>query len=678
MSGSRTVGGRAVPIAAPSGHADGPTVALPHLMEAWAGMTLLDTVPIDRSDVVDAGRRTMQGRGDRFEAIATWVGEDAPAPHWRVELEVTCIADEPVEAGVRVAIKLEAGDDPDPWIPGLFYGENRPAGSRGTYPRYAARAVGAGDAPDPDPFAADHWGFRADRAATPVVLLQGASASAALATTEVGPLGEQGIGFSAAPDGFELRFDAPYREEPVVYRGGADPGEARTPTHRWSPGERQAVTFRLFVGVAPSSAADRSEILRELHRRGGEGRPPAAPWIDRATAAILAAEGLLRWHHRPEEAAIYETIAFERGPEPRAFVPGDRRAMHVGWLSGIPTAAALLAHGRRVGDDAAVVAATGVMDAIAAHRAPCGTFWGQWTAAHGWGKGWTPGPDALQARTLGEATLFLQRAVAIDAPRGVRHPGWVEAIESNLGFIEGVQAPDGAIPGAWNGTTGEILSWAGTAGLAWVPPLVAAGRLDAAGRAGHHYGPAVEAGRLAGAPEDVDLGPTSEDGYLALMAYVALAEAATGTDRDRWISLARIAADWSLSFRYTYDVAFEADTVLGRIGYRSRGADQASPANQHLHGYGLVCVPDLVRLSRLTGDPHYVERAREHLVAMRQGLARHDGELGARRGMAPERFYQTDYDGRKGDIGPLSHAWCLGLLLWASDAAADLPELADA
>jgi hypothetical protein len=46
--------------------------------------------------------------------------------------------------------------------------------------------------------------------------------------------------------------------------------------------------------------------------------------------------------------------------------------------------------------------------------------------------------------------------------------------------------------------------------------------------------------------------------------------------------------------------------------------------------------------------------------------------------MTPERYYQTRYGGPKGEIGPISHAWCLGLLLWACDAAADLPEVRDA
>ena len=60
------------------------------------------------------------------------------------------------------------------------------------------------------------------------------------------------------------------------------------------------------------------------------------------------------------------------------------------------------------------------------------------------------------------------------------------------------------------------------------------------------------------------------------MAFVAL---------EDW-ETARRAADWMLTFRYTYDVAFDPETVLGTYGFRSRGADQASPANQHLHASG--------------------------------------------------------------------------------------------
>jgi hypothetical protein len=131
-----------------------------------------------------------------------------------------------------------------------------------------------------------------------------------------------------------------------------------------------------------------------------------------------------------------------------------------------------------------------------------------------------------------------------------------------------------------------------------------------------------------------------------------------------------------LTFRYSYDVEFPRSTILGRYEFRSRGADQASPANQHLHAFGLICLPEMVRLARATGDSHYLERTRELLACFRQFIAREDGDFGARRGMASERYYQTDCFEPKGGLLPLSHAWTIGVLLYACEAARDVPELA--
>ena len=136
------------------------------------------------------------------------------------------------------------------------------------------------------------------------------------------------------------------------------------------------------------------------------------------------------------------------------------------------------------------------------------------------------------------------------------------------------------------------------------------------------------------------------------MAFVAL---------EDW-ETARRAADWTLTFRYTYDVHFDPDTVLGRYGFKTRGADNASPPNQHLHAFGLICLPELMRL----GEP-YRASALENLDCFRQFIAREDGDFGARRGMAAERYLQTDCFGEKGTLQPLSHAWSIGVLLHACE-----------
>jgi hypothetical protein len=621
--------------------------------------------------------------------VATWAplaGLADVGNAWSVTLDVALRGSVPtaLDAAISVAVQVPADGDPGWLVPGIFYGENRPVESRAAYPRWTPDAADGDARGRPsDPFAASDWWFRSDRAASPAVFASGGGLRVALATTESSAAGPTGVGFGTATTAGglrrEIRLSFPFREEPVVYDGSPEPLPADRPTHSWQPAVVVRLAFR--VHAVPDRPHASTPIMRSLHAWLAVDAP-LRPWVGAAEAATLAADGLLRWHYREATSVLIETAAFERTGDGSDVEVGDREAMHVGWLSGTPAASALLAHGRRVGRADAVDAGRRVLDGIAANLAPCGTFWGQWTAADGWTKGWTPGPDAVHARTLGEAALFMARAMTADPERA--RP-WRAALASNLAYIVRSER-DGAIPSAWNARTGAPLSWAGTAGLAWVPVLVSGAALlddpsllPLARRVGARYAANVEAEFLFGAPEDVDLGPTSEDGYLAILAYVALAQAAADAgDADetaRWVGIARVAADWALTFRYVYDVAFPAGSLLAERRFATRGADVASPANQHLHAYGLICTRELADLAVLSGDVHYLERARETYACFRQFIARRDGDFGARRGMAPERFYQTRYDGPKGSIGPLSHAWCLGLLLHASEIAAERPEL---
>ena len=653
----------------------GPADLVPWLLDATGPEgELVARVAVNEAAEAADGTVTMRGSRGRFAVEARWTPLATAIHGWDVAMDLTVDGDEALDASIAIAVQLPVDEDPAWLVPAVFYGENRSAQSRAHHPRWVADRIEANG----DPFASPEWWFRADRCSIPAVLATAAGLRVAVATREMSPVGQAGVGFGTVetPDGprRELRLSFPYRELPVVYDGSAEALPPDRPTHRWHPGETITLTARVYAVPAGRNASGR--ILRDLHDWLAAG-PPLEPAVSVDEAATLAADGLLRWHDRPADGVLIETAAFLRVGKKNAVEPGDRLAMHVAWLSGAPAAYALLLHGLRTRRSDAVDAARRVLDGIASNLAPCGTFWGQWTADRGWTKGWTPGRDALHARTLAEATLFMIRAAALTGDAA-----WRTAAASNVAFVAECQRADGSIPSAWNGRTGAPLAWAGTAGLAWVPALVEAGQLlgdrallGAARHAGRRYARDVEAERLAGAPEDVDLAPTSEDGYVALMAYVALARSADEGDRPGWLPIARHAADWMLSFRYAYDVDLPADGDLARIGFRSRGADMASPANQHLHVYGLICTSELLELARLARDPWYAERAIEAFDCARQVIVREDGELGGLRGMMPERLFQTRYVGPKGSVGRLSHAWCLGLLLNAAELAARVPEL---
>jgi len=547
-------------------------------------------------------------------------------------ITVTCTADEPVEAGIRVELRLDPTHDPGWLVPGVFYGENRPENCKRLFPRFVR------DRTDVAAMESNEWSFRADRCATPAVFARGA----ALVTAEESVLGQSGVGFAYEDGRPILRLHFPYREEPLRYDGSETPAPVDVRMHRWTPGETVFLYFTVYeLEDDPHAYA---QVLRDVHDAPAIREDPG--WVSIEEAAALAAWGLYRWHYRPDPARLLETVAFDLEAS------GERDAMHVSWVSGVPYAYGLLRHGRRVGNAGYVAAAEAVLDHIAGNLTPGGTFWSQWTASRGWTTGWHPDHTRLHARTLADATLFMLRA----------GPRWEAAARSNVAVACRTQREDGALAAAHHVETGDAVAWEGTAGLAWIPALVEAGELEAAQRAGDYYRRFVDAEFLYGAPEDVDLAPTSEDGYAALMAYVAL---------EDW-ETARRAADWMLSFRYTYDVAFPPHTILGKYGFRTRGADQASPANQHLHAFGLICLPELVHLARATGDDYYFTRARENLDCFRQFIAREDGDFGAYRGMATERYFQTDYIQAKGMLLTLSHAWSIGVLLYACEEALEL------
>ncbi|MFC4243647.1 hypothetical protein ACFOYW_09705 [Gryllotalpicola reticulitermitis] len=584
---------------------------------------------------------------------------------WDAALDVAYRGAAAADARITVALNVPEAADPYWLIPGLFYGENRPVGNDRPFPRFEAGAV-AGDG-GADPMTSSSWDFRADRCATPAVLLwaapgRGGFGLAALA--ESTELGLTGVGFAhdATTGDAQLRLSFPFREHPITYYGDSVPRVPDAAVRRWQPGEVRRIRFSVFELDADRHAY--AGVLRELHAESAP-RSPLAPWVDIATAANLAAEGLVRWHFDPDPGVLLETVGFDREITGRDGLSVDRQAMHVGWVSGVPWAYALLAHGTRVGNEAATDAGRAVIDTIAAALSPSGTFWGVWYRDHGWNQSWSSVPNALHSRTLAEATLFLARALRLEP----EHPTWERALRSNLDAVVARQRVDGNLGTLHEATTGAVLSWAGSAGLAWVAALAEASDRDprylpAALRAGEYYATFVEREYLHGAPEDVDLAPTSEDGYVAVMSYASLYRR---TRDQRWLRLAAHAADWTFTFRYSYNVSFDAHTTLGIYGFASRGADQASPSNQHLHAYGLVCTAELRQLSEWTGDPYYRERAEESLACFRQFIAREDGDFNAYRGMATERYYQTACFQPKGMILTLSHAWSVGVLLLACE-----------
>lgn len=606
----------------------------------------------------------LNGKNDQFQVSAQIDHQEQGCGYYDVRMGIRYEGSEPVKRSVRVAFELLGEGRPTWMIPGAFYQENRFAHNNRKYPRYEF------DGGNPLEMVSDYWSFRADRAAMPAVFSWKEHYCGALFTEEMSSLGLSGLGFKGNQDGTEIWLDFPYREEPITFHSPVDPHLADIQFHHWSPGEEHELSFKIYIGSEDLHSYD--PFIREMYQQHQSGND-LNPWISPEKAAELTAHGLFTWHYNEEDQILNETAAFDREFNGNVKGLGDRKHMHVGWVSGAPYAYALLTYGRKINNPQYIEAAVKVLDKISTGIAPSGIFWAEWTKEIGWGSGWNPKKNWLQARTISEAVLFMVRALEFEKKQGNRHGEWEEAVLSNLRFSVGCQREDGNFGSYYHCESGEVEEWDGAGGILWIAALLEGSHYFdeekfrvSAQKAGGYYQSFIHNELIYGAPEDVHLTPTSEDAYNAVVAYLLLYE----EDRSQqWLDLAKKAADWMMTFRWSYNLAFPRHTMLGQLDYRSRGADQASPSNQHLHNYGLFCFPEMMRLWRYSGDRYYLERTRDNLACFLQCVAREDGDFNAYKGMVTERFYNTNCFQPKGMMLTLSHSWCVGLVLYACQEA---------
>ena len=588
--------------------------------------------------------------------IAT--GDLAPRFEWQITIKHSGTT--VIKCRVEIDFKVTDSGVPRWMIPAIFYKDNRHVDCIRKYPRFSM------DENPIDEFTSNYWAFRSDRSSCPSVLCWTDNFTSALATPEAFDDTVSGIGFKADKTSTNLMLYFPYIEAPVKYGFCKEDGIAPnfTVVDLINHGEL-SISFSTYVEERDIHLYD--SLIRDIY---DDQSDEVSPWMTKSDASSLLAYGLHRWHYDKENSILCETSAFDSyfGKGEGQF---DRQHMHVAWVSGIPYAYALWKYGVETKNEDYINAGLSVIDKVAGEGvSPSGFFYSEWTKESGWGTGWNPKPDLLQACTTSEAAWFLIQSIEYAKLQGIDKPSWTSAAKWNIESALKIQRQDGNMGSYYNMLTGAVEEWDGAAGIMWIPAFLSAWRLfndnrylDAAIKAGGYYSKFVEDEYIYGAPEDVHLTPTSEDGYNALIAYLHLYEA---VDDSKWLDLAESAADWMLSFRWTYNTRFSEYTLLGKYDYRTIGADLASPANNHLHCYGLICHPELLRLWKYTGDTHYLSRAADNLACFHQFIARFDGDFNARKGMVTEQWYNTDWNHPKGSMLQLAHSWCSGMILYAN------------
>lgn len=122
-------------------------------------------------------------------------------------------------------------------------------------------------------------------------------------------------------------------------------------------------------------------------------------------------------------------------------------------------------------------------------------------------------------------------------------------------------------------------------------------------------------------------------------------------------------SNYLATWQYHYNVDYPENTILGKIGYKTRGGTAVSVQHNHIDCYGLAFYEDWISLSMLTGDNVWQERAQ---ALWRNSLYNiSDGTLiinGQRRpaGSQDEGMLQTRWHTKKGDFFGVSQ-W---LVVW--------------
>lgn len=563
---------------------------------------------------------------------------------------------------IQVETSLNIYDTGIPrWLaPGFFYKHNRIEKCTRLYPCYSP------DEYNPDKFISNYWAFRSDKLSSPMIFAWRDHISAFISAPNEIKNDMTGFFLRSDRGPSEIGFCFPYREEPVKY-SFCHPNKTSMDVHWFTIQESEELEISFEAGISKRDLHYYAPIIRSCYMKNIKTNP-TNPWMGYDIAVQLTAFGLYEWHYDDEQRVLYETCSFDKyfGLKGRYI---NRPHMHVGWVSGAACAFALLLHGVSTNIQTFIDAGTKILDHISEALTPCGTFFGNWTEEAGWQTGWNPEEHWIQGRTIAEATLFMLRASRFEMKNDRPHPNWIRAVKSNLDYIVAIQREDGNFGSYFDCETGRVEEWDGAGSLLWIAPLVAGAQMfqqpryrNAAIKAGEYYSNFIEDEFIYGAPEDIHLSPSSEDGYNALLSYIILYEM---NPNEKWLNLAKKAADYLLSFRFSYNVKFSPLTILGMYNFKTQGGDVASVANTCLHIYGLIMHPEILKLSYYLGDPYYEQRAKDHLQFALQFIAREDGDFGARKGMMSEQYYHTDWWQPKGHLLALSHAWCLAFIIYA-------------
>ncbi|MFA5399526.1 MAG: hypothetical protein WC359_03730 [Dehalococcoidia bacterium] len=300
--------------------------------------------------------------------------------------------------------------------------------------------------------------------------------------------------------------------------------------------------------------------------------------------------------------------------------------------------------------------------------------------------------EGANARCNGEVMYNYLRLYRLLKDAGREKPDFLELVEKNAAFYIGHQLrgeQEGSF-GRWRDISGVPMNTLGTNGAYIISLLVelekTAGKRDdidrALEKAGKYYASLIDKGAFYADTLDADC-VDKEAGIALLKAFLDLYE----RSHDKFhLRYAGLAAGFVLSWMYTYNVAFDPSSPLGRRDFKTQGMTSVSVAHHHLDFYGFSIACDFLRLWRATGDEVWKKCALAMIGACGQLISSPRDLLGKGSdflGWQPEQVNQTNWDYKHRILGTKGRfhtcvAWTVVLTLGAMlDIRQRFPDILD-
>lgn len=268
-------------------------------------------------------------------------------------------------------------------------------------------------------------------------------------------------------------------------------------------------------------------------------------------------------------------------------------------------------------------------------------------------------PDVYSIRRQSEGIYAILLFLQYEKSKGRTHEELERKTLALLNNLKNLQQNDGSFPRKFNSEL-SLLDNTGGSSPSAVPPLVMAYQyfgdeqfLNMARRVADYQEKfIIEPSDFFSSTLDADCEDKEASLYAATAMYY-LSHVTEGTEKDRYIKLAKKAAYFALSWYYTWDVPFAKGQMLGDIGLKSRGWGNVSVENNHIDVFIFEFDEILDWLALETDQPEFSAFAQVIRSSMREQLLPHENNMMGigKLGFYPEVVQHTAWDYGKNGKG---------------------------